>query len=573
MTSLAQHSPLVEPVDLVPVRRALLSLSDKSDLIPFARALADLGVELVSTGGTATALAAAGIPVVPIESLTGFPEILDGRVKTLHPKVHGGLLARRDLPEHVDAMRAHGIEPIDLVCINLYPFESTVSQPGVRDVEAIEQIDIGGPSMIRSAAKNHAHVAVVTSPSQYDAVANDLRQHRGCTTLALRRSLAASAFSRTAGYDAAIAAWFDRSASREFPNVLQMVMFAAGDLRYGENPHQRAAVYRDPRSAEPSVVSARLLHGKPLSYNNILDAAAALELVQDLADQADGSCACAVVKHTNPCGAALAPDARAAFELAYAGDPLAAYGGIVACSSEVDARAAEALADERRFLEVIVAPRFSEDAVAALAARSRNVRLLACGDVRHRSDRPLSFRSVPGGMLAQERDTLSVRGQDLTVAAGPEPTDEMRADAAFALAVVKHLKSNAVCITAGRQLWGAGAGQMDRVASCRIAAEKAHARLAEANAARQGTPHGAGNVGAGNVGAGNVGAVAGAASPAPVAASDAFFPFADGPQILIDAGVRCIVHPGGSKRDSDTFDACAKAGVTCLISGTRHFRH
>ena len=543
MTAATAHAPLLEPVDQVPVRRALLSLSDKSDLIPFARALADLGVELVSTGGTATALAAAGIPVVPIESLTGFPEILDGRVKTLHPRVHGGLLARRDVKEHVEAMRAHGIEPIDLVCINLYPFESTVARSGVRDVEAIEQIDIGGPSMIRSAAKNHAHVAVITSPAQYDAVANDLRQHRGCTTLALRRSLAASAFARTAAYDTAIAAWFDRSAPREFPNVLNLTMFAAGELRYGENPHQRAAVYRDPRSAEPSVVAAQLLHGKPLSYNNILDAAAALEIVQDLSDQVDGAHACAVVKHTNPCGAAIASDARAAFDLAYAGDPLAAYGGIVACSSPVDPTLAAALADEKRFLEVIVAPRFSDEAVALLAARSRNVRLLACGDVRHTSDRPMSYRSVPGGMLAQERDTLSVHASDLTVAAGPQPSATMRADAAFALAVVKHLKSNAVCIAANRQLWGAGAGQMDRVASCRIAVEKACARLSECGGSM------------------------------PVAASDAFFPFADGPQLLIDAGVKCIVHPGGSKRDGDTFAACEKAGVTCLISGSRHFRH
>jgi phosphoribosylaminoimidazolecarboxamide formyltransferase/IMP cyclohydrolase len=453
------------------------------------------------------------------------------------------------MKEHLDAMREHGIEPIDLVCINLYPFESTVARSGVRDVEAIEQIDIGGPSMIRSAAKNHAHVAVITSPSQYDAVANDLRQHRGCTTLALRRSLAASAFARTAAYDSAIAAWFDRSASGEFPNVLSLTMFAAGDLRYGENPHQRAAVYRDPRSAEPSVVAAKLLHGKPLSYNNILDAAAALEIVQDLVDQVDGAHACAVVKHTNPCGAAIAADARAAFDLAYAGDPLAAYGGIVACSAPVDAHLAEALADEKRFLEVIVAPRFSDEAVAMLAARSRNVRLLACGDVRHTSDRPMSYRSVPGGMLAQERDTLSVRAADLKVAAGPQPSAAMRADAAFALAVVKHLKSNAVCIAAGRQLWGAGAGQMDRVASCRIAVDKARARLS-------------GDVPA----AGGTGAM-------PVAASDAFFPFSDGPQLLIDAGVRCIVHPGGSKRDEDTFAACDKAGVTCLISGSRHFRH
>ncbi len=529
--------------DLVRVRRALISVSDKRDLVGFARTLIDHGVEIVSTGGTSSALQAQGIPVVPIEQLTGFPEMLDGRVKTLHPRVHGGLLGRRDNPSHVAAMKEHGIAPIDLVCVNLYPFESTIRRSGVRDEEAIENIDIGGPSMIRSAAKNFEHVCVVTDPSQYDRICTDLAHHQGCTTGALRRELASAAFSRTAAYDAAISSWFDGRASRDFPHVLTITLAKTGELRYGENPHQAAAAYVLPGSREPSVLSAPLLHGKPLSYNNLLDASAALELVQDLVDLPTAAAACAIIKHTNPCGAAIGAEARSTFLAALAGDPLAAFGGIVACSGEVDLAAAESMTEGDRFLEAVIAESFSPDAFDRLAQRWKNVRLLALGSLRHRVDRPHSLRSVPGGVLVQERDTLPIVATNFEHVAGPAPSPTVLADAVLALTVAKHLKSNAVCICGGGRLWGSGAGQMDRLASCAIAVEKAKESLAAAG--------------------GGV----------PVAGSDAFFPFADGPQRLIDAGVRCIVHPGGSKRDADTTSLCNERGVTCLLSGSRHFRH
>jgi len=529
--------------DLVPVRRALLSVSDKRDIVAFARVLVEHGIEIISTGGTATALSAQGIPVIPIEQLTGFPEIMDGRVKTLHPRVHGGLLAKRDSPAHLAAMAEHSIPAIDLVCVNLYPFEATIRRDGVSDEEAIENIDIGGPSMIRSASKNFAHVCVVTNPDQYDRVCADLRHHQGSTSGLLRRELAAAAFSRTAAYDSAISAWFDRSASRDFPNSLVLNLVKSDELRYGENPHQRAAAYIQPGSREPAVVGAPLLHGKALSYNNLLDASAALELVQDLTDLESHAAACAIIKHTNPCGASVASNASDAFMRAYAGDPLAAYGGIVAFSGIVDAAAAQVMVDGERFLEVVIAESFDPAALAALSQRWKNVRLIALGTIRHRVDRPLSLRSIPGGMLAQQRDTLPMRASSFQHVAGPAPTAEVLAEAAFAFTVAKHLKSNAVCITANGTLWGAGAGQMDRVASCAIAIEKSKARLA--------LPQGA----------------------LPVAASDAFFPFNDGPELLIRAGVKCLVHPGGSKRDSDTTELCAQHGVTCLLTGSRHFRH
>jgi phosphoribosylaminoimidazolecarboxamide formyltransferase / IMP cyclohydrolase len=532
------------------IRRALLSVSDKTDLVPFARALVELGVELVSTGGTAAALHAAGVPVIPIEKLTGFPEIMDGRVKTLHPAVHGGLLHRRDNPTHVEQAKTHGIPAIDLVCVNLYPFERTIRKEGVTEEEAIENIDIGGPSMLRSAAKNHAFVTVVTSSSQYDRVVAEMSNSEGCTSFELRRELAAAAFGRTAEYDSAIAAWMGVSSvpggggpsSDLFPEVLRQTHVAQQELRYGENPHQRAAVYRDPNSNEPSVITAELLAGKPLSYNNLLDAAAALELVQDLRDLFPGQVAATVVKHTNPCGAAVASEARDAFERAYAGDPLAAYGGIVAISSEINESTATAIVAGEKFLEVIVAPSFTEGAVRMLAERWKNVRLLATGSLRPVPTRAMTFRSVPGGLLAQERDTKATLIGEMTLAAGPAPAAAMKADAAFLMTVAKHLKSNAVCIGAELQLLGAGAGQMDRVASCRNAIEKAAARLRSPDIQ-------------------------------PVAASDAFFPFNDGPKLLLDAGVRCLIHPGGSKRDQDTFDLCRERGVPCLVTGVRHFRH
>jgi phosphoribosylaminoimidazolecarboxamide formyltransferase/IMP cyclohydrolase len=526
---------------LVKTRRALISVSDKRDLIPFAKTLSSFGVEIVSTGGTAAALAAAGIPVVPIEKLTGFPEMMDGRVKTLHPRVHGGLLGRRDVAEHVKAMEEHGIPPIDLVCVNLYPFEMTVRREGVQEHEAIEQIDIGGPSMLRSAAKNHEFVAVVTDPSQYDRVASELSANDGATTLELRRTLAAATFARTAAYDTAIAAWMSQRAGNRFPPVFELRGVNEGELRYGENPHQAAAVYRDPTFRGPSVVAAELLHGKPLSYNNLLDAAAALELAQDLREVAPGSAGAVVVKHTNPCGAAIAATAREAFARAYAGDPLAAFGGIVALNAPVDRACAEEIVAGEKFLEVVVAPSYDADALEILRARWKNARLLAVGPVSA-VPKSVLVRSIAGGFLAQEADTHAIVAEDFQLAAGPEPSAEVLRDAAFLTAVVKHLKSNAVCIGRGGQLYGAGAGQMDRVASCRNAVEKAGARVREG-------------------------------SGVAVAASDAFFPFDDGPRLLIDAGVKCIIHPGGSKRDEDTFRLCAERGVSCLVTGVRRFRH
>ena len=544
----------------VRIRRALVSVSDKTGLEAFARALVEGGAEIVSTGGTAAALARAGIPCVPIEELTGFPEMMDGRVKTLHPRVHGGLLAVRDDPAHVAAMEAHGIRPIDLVCVNLYPFESTVAKPGIAEHEAVEQIDIGGPSMVRSAAKNHASVAVVTDPAQYDAVAGELRAHGGCTTLALRRRLANAAFARTAEYDAAIARWMGSNgfageaaggdgAARgagadELPPEFTVRLARTESLRYGENPHQRGAVYRDIDAVGAGIVGARMLHGKQLSYNNLLDASAALTLVADLASQLPMGAACAVIKHTNPCGAAVAGTVLESFERAWAGDPLAAFGGIVAFGSEVDAETARAMAEGERFVEVVIAPGYAPEALAVLQGRWKNARLLETGPVAAAVAGMRAMRTIPGGMLVQDRDAVPIDGRAFVHAAGPAPSDALRWDAAVMFTVAKHLTSNAVCIGADGALWGAGAGQMDRVASCRNAVEKARARLASR------AP----------------GAVA-------VAASDAFFPFADGPGLLADAGVGCIVHPGGSKRDQDTLDLCNARGITCLLTGTRHFRH
>ena len=528
---------------LVPVRRALLSVSDKTDLVPFARALADQGIEIVSTGGTHRTLVEAGLDPIAIDDLTGFPEMMNGRVKTLHPAVHGGILARRDLESHVSAMAEHGIEGIDLVCVNLYPFERTIRREDTTMDEAIEQIDIGGPSMVRSAAKNHDFVTIVTNPSQYDRVVSELTAHEGSTSIELRREFAAAAFARTAEYDATIAAWMGNQTGSRFPSVLRLNYIGQRELRYGENPHQLGAVYRDPDFKGPSVVAADLISGKPLSYNNLLDAAAALELVQDLHDADPNRAAVAVVKHTNPCGVGVAEDLAEAFRQAHRGDPLAAFGGIVAMDRKVDPAAATAVIQECRFLEVVLAPSFDPEASKLLAERWPNCRLLAVGPLDDLGRSGLAIRSVPGGLLAQERDTHPFSPDDLRHAAGPAASDELRMAASLAWTVVKHLKSNAVCIASGQRLLGAGAGQMDRVAACRIAIEKA----------------------------GDLATVA--ANGPIIAASDAFFPFEDGPTHLADAGVTCIIHPGGSKRDDETFALCEARGMTCLLTGVRHFRH
>jgi len=527
----APHRP-AHPADCVPVRRALLSVSDKTGVIELARALTRRGIELISTGGTARTLAGAGLEVVAVEQLTGFAEMMDGRVKTLHPAIHAGLLARRDHPGDTDALAAHGLRPIDLACVNLYPFAETVRRPDVTPGEVLEQIDIGGPSMIRSAAKNHPFVAVVTGPDQYAALLDELDRHDGMTTLAFRAALAQAAFRRTAEYDATIAGWMTGSAAM-LPAYTERRA-----LRYGENPHQAGAVYVDPAARGPSVATARVLHGKPLSYNNLLDAAAALELMQDLHATGGGRPAAAIIKHTNPCGVATGATPAEAFQRALDGDPLAAYGGILAVNSPLDAPIAAAIIGGDGFLEVIVAPDFDPAAVEMLGGRWANVRLLAAGELTPPAAGELVLRSIPGGLLVQGRDTGLADPPAWTHAAGPAPNAAQTADAAFAWTIVKHLKSNAIAIAAAGQLVGAGCGCVDRVAACRTAAGKAGDRARGA-----------------------------------VAASDAFFPFPDGPEALIDAGVTCLVHPGGSRRDRETFEVCDRYGVTCLVTRVRHFRH
>jgi phosphoribosylaminoimidazolecarboxamide formyltransferase/IMP cyclohydrolase len=528
---------------LVPVRRAILSVSDKTDLVPFARALADLGIEIVSTGGSATTIAAAGVPVETVERLTGHPEILDGRVKTLHPKVHGGVLGRRDRDAHTAAMAEHGIPPIDLVCVNLYPFERTIREQGIGEEAAIEQIDIGGPALLRSAAKNFQFVCVVTSPRQYDRVVAELRRHDGATSQALRAEFATAAFARTAEYDTAIASWMGHRHGGGFPEVLQLTFTGRSDLRYGENPHQRAATYLDPHAAGPSVLGGRVLGGKAISYNNLLDAASGLELVLDLRDLEPQTPVAAVLKHNNACGVAQGRDLPDAFRRAWEGDPLAAFGGVVVIGGAVEIDTAEAIVEARRFVEVIVADRFSDEAEALLQERRPNARLLAVGPPVPHGVPPLEVRSVPGGLLVQERDRYPVNAADFRHVAGPPPAPETLRDAAFLFTAVKHLKSNAVAIGVRGRLLGMGCGCVDRVGACAAAVAKAGDRL---------TTPGEGVV---------------------VAASDAFFPFPDGPARLLDAGVRCLIHPGGSKRDEETFALCAERGATCLLTGVRHFRH
>jgi phosphoribosylaminoimidazolecarboxamide formyltransferase/IMP cyclohydrolase len=555
--------------DLVPIRTALISVWDKTDLVPFATALSARGIRLISTGGTARALSDAGLPVVTVESLTGFPEGLDGRVKTLHPAVHGGLLAVRDNPDHLRFLEAHGIEPIDLVVLNLYPFRQVIADPGCAFDRAIENIDVGGPAMLRAAAKNHAFVTVAASPRRYDLLIAELDEHAGATTQRLRSMLAAEAFALTSEYDAAIAAYLSRRSPSPFPESLTLTYVKADDLRYGENPHQAAALYRDPASTGQTVVNARLLHGKQLSYNNINDAASALEVVKALGaaglrpvGEANGTgtgarpssgnaepgpppaaVAACIVKHLTPCGAAVAASAAVAIDRAIAGDPLAAYGGVLACSATIDTAAAIRLTRDDVFLEVLIAPQVEAEALGRLRARWTNLRILAAGRASPSTARKLDYRSVPGGLLVQDRDTRLPNTAAWTHAAGPAPSPESLAVAAFLEIVGKAALSNAVVIggadaDGSARLFGVGAGQVDRLTACRIAAAKA-----------------------------------GDLSKGAVAVSDAFFPFPDGPRVLIDAGVRMIVHPGGSKRDQETFDLCETRGVTCMTTGVRHFRH
>ncbi|MGH7096279.1 MAG: bifunctional phosphoribosylaminoimidazolecarboxamide formyltransferase/IMP cyclohydrolase [Stellaceae bacterium] len=520
------------------IRRALLSVSDKTGLIPFAAALAARGVALVSTGGTARTLAEAGLSVTEVAAVTGFPEMLDGRVKTLHPAIHGGLLARRDRPDHRTAIEAHGIAPIDLLVCNLYPFAETVTA-GAGFEECLETIDIGGPALIRAAAKNHAGVAVVIDLGDYEPILAELAAHDGALSLATRRALAHKAFALTAAYDAAVAVWLAREQGIAFPETLVIAARLAARPRYGENPHQHAAFYRTGGPC-PGVATARQVQGKELSYNNYADADAAFALVAEFAPPA-----VAVIKHANPCGAALGATLRDAWDKALACDPLSAYGGIVAVNRTLDAATAEAIG--HLFAEVVIAPAIDDEAAALLARRSV-LRVLVTGGVPDPDAAGQTLRSVAGGLLVQERDTLGSRRADLRVATRRAPTEREIADLLFAEIVAKHVKSNAIVFARDGATVGIGAGQPSRVDSVVFAAEKA---AQAGRAAGLTTPPTRGSV----------------------LASDAFFPFADGVEAAIAAGATAILQPGGSRRDGEAIAAADKAGIAMVFTGTRHFRH
>ena len=523
------------------VSRALISVSDKTGLVDFARALVGQGIELISTGGTRKALADAGLAVRDVSELTGFPEMMDGRVKTLHPKVHGGLLAIRDDEEHAAAMRAHGISPIDLLVVNLYPFEATVA--GKADfTTCIENIDIGGPAMIRAAAKNHADVAVVVDAGDYALVLAELAQHGGATTLALRKTLAAKAYARTAAYDAAISNWFADKLGDTAPAYRAFAGRLLEPLRYGENPHQSAAFYRTP-DLRPGVATARQVQGKQLSYNNINDTDAAYECAAEF-DPAR-TAACVIVKHANPCGVAEGASLLEAYRKALACDPVSAFGGIVAVNRRLDAEAARAITEI--FTEVIIAPEASEDAVAIVGAK-KNLRLLVAGGLPDPRATGLTVKSVAGGLLVQSRDNAVVDDMKLEVVTRRAPTNAELADLAFAFRIAKHVKSNTIVYARDGATVGIGAGQMSRVDAAGIAARKA------ADAAR----------------------AAGLPEPltkGSVVASDAFFPFADGLLVAIEAGATAVIQPGGSVRDDEVIKAADEHGIAMMFTGTRHFRH
>jgi phosphoribosylaminoimidazolecarboxamide formyltransferase/IMP cyclohydrolase len=523
----------------VPIGRALISVSDKTGLLDLARALAAQGVELISTGGTSGMMRAAGLTVRDVSEVTGFPEMMDGRVKTLHPNVHGGLLALRDDDEHLLAMAAHGIEPIDLLIVNLYPFEETVAR-GADHATSIENIDIGGPAMIRAAAKNHRFVAVVTDPADYPALLDQMRAQGGATSLAFRQKLALTAYARTAAYDTAVSTWLAGEFAEPTPRYRSFAGKLAQPLRYGENPHQSAAFYTD-GSRRPGVATARQWQGKELSYNNINDTDAAFELVAELGDAP----ACAIIKHANPCGAATAATLTEAYLRAYHCDQTSAFGGIVALNQVLDAATAEEIV--KIFTEVVIAPDATDDAKAVFAAK-KNLRLLTTGALPDPKAKGLAFRQVAGGFLVQDRDSGALAASDLKVVTkrAPSPT-EMR-DLLFAWTVAKHVKSNAIIYVKDGATVGVGAGQMSRVDSTRIAARKAE-DMAEA----LGLP--------------------GPLTKGSVVASDAFFPFADGLITAAEAGATAIIQPGGSMRDDEVIAAADERGLAMVFTGIRHFRH
>lgn len=521
-------------------RRALVSVSDKTGLVPFVQRLVELKFEIVSTGGTKRHLADSGVPVIDVAEYTGFPEIMDGRVKTLHPKVHGGLLGRPDLAEDAHAFQQHGIIPFELVVVNLYPFQETIAKPGVTMADAIENIDIGGPSMIRSAAKNHAYVGVITNPSQFEPVLAELAA--GKLSLELRRRLAGAAFEMTARYDRAIADFFDRinspaeAQSAELPPELSIRLHRKQTLRYGENPHQSAAFYVESPAPAATLAAAEQLHGKELSYNNLLDLDSALSLVREFPEPA-----AVVLKHNNPCGAATGVVLAEAFRNAYAGDPVSAFGSILGFNREVDAATAEELCVPGRFVEAIIAPGFSAEAFEILTTKPKwkaNVRLLRCSSLIEPRKKDLDFRRVTGGLLVQDRDEVPVGEHEWRVMSKRQPTEAEWADLKFGWRICKHVKSNAIVFVNGGMVVGVGAGQMSRLDSCHMAAYKAGDR------SRGGS-----------------------------VASDAFFPFRDGIDEAAKAGITAAVEPGGSVRDEEVIAACNEHGIALVFTGQRHFRH
>jgi phosphoribosylaminoimidazolecarboxamide formyltransferase / IMP cyclohydrolase len=519
------------------VARALLSVSDKTGLIAFASGLARLGVTLLSTGGTARALADAGLPVVEIGDYTAFPEMLDGRVKTLHPKVHGGILARRDLPSHMAALERHSIPTIDLVVVNLYPFRETVAKPGCTLEDAIENIDIGGPAMVRSAAKNWRDVAVVVDPADYAPLVAELEASGRVLSAATRFALARKAFSHTAAYDGAISNWLTArspdGAPAELPDRFNVQVAKVQDLRYGENPHQHAAFYRDEPPVAGSIATYRQLQGKELSYNNIADADAAWECVKTFAEPA-----CVIVKHANPCGVAIADTLLDAYRNAFATDPTSAFGGIIAFNRPVDAATLEAVAAQ--FLEVLIAPGYTEEALAAIVQK-KNVRVLEVALASTPTVAPLDWKRVGGGLLGQAADARNVAPAEMRVVTKRAPTPAQEGDLLFAWRVAKFVKSNAIVYGSGGRTLGIGAGQMSRVDSTRIAALKAKQ--------------------------------AGLSLAGSVVASDAFFPFRDGLDVVADNGATAVIQPGGSVRDDEVVAAADERGIAMVFTGIRHFRH
>jgi phosphoribosylaminoimidazolecarboxamide formyltransferase/IMP cyclohydrolase len=527
--------------DLAPIKRALISVSDKTGLAERAKRLVDAGVELLSTGGTLQALRDAGLSARDVSAVTEYPEMMDGRVKTLHPRVHGGLLARRDREDDLDAMEAHGIPAIDLLVVNLYPFEET-SKSGAGIEACVQKIDVGGPAMIRAAAKNHAHVAVCVDMRDLDKVLEAMDAHDGATTLVTRRHLAAKAFARTAAYDGAIAERLTREVEKPAGS-----WFATGGprlqkLRYGENPHQGAALYALPDSG-PGVASARQVQGKPLSYNNIADADAAFELVSEFDPETQA--AAVIIKHANPCGAAVAGDLATAYERAFAGDPVSAFGGIAAFNRTLDAETADAIV--RIFTEVVIAPDADEAALDVLSAK-KNVRVLLTGALADPAREGDVIKSVAGGLLVQERDFGHVRQADLKIVTERAPSEQEMIDLLFAWRIVKHVKSNAIVFARDGATAGVGMGQTSRVEAVRLAARKAEDAAKENGWDEPRTARSA-------------------------VASDAFFPFADGLMEAVEAGACCAIQPGGSVRDEEVIEAANAAGIAMVFTGMRHFRH